>query len=619
MIVCTYRRLSGKGDPLDLAYGQEWIYLGYSYNNYLKLCERFGQSQAMRSFNKQMLKRINRCRKNFLVHMDIVSKANEDIYWHLTESAENEAMDNHLFLDYCYVSVLAEVAGQASEDILVIVEGPDLFQVLKDHLGEMTGVPLRFLDSETNGFRTRWRCAVSAGRNALGFLRRALYRKVCLALYRKRPGIALAAERASVLVHVFANDAAFGKDGAFHDAYMGKFVEPIKASGRDILYVLHTGYAAMGLREIIRWVNQSDLKAVFLEELISMKDLVKALFVPLKLKKAALETQPAADRAFKALILRSLKREMRGGAYRLYYLYYFFMKRLSEKGLTISHYLDVYEGHILERIMRLGARHYLPRCRILGFCHMAFSKNHISLFSGLRAGSTDLRPDTVFCTGQGYRDVLVANGFGEENVKVVGDLRGGALGGYLYPLQRIAETRDRVLVALPLSESDAQELFWKAVQAYRETPYRVRIYKHPMMHLDTLLGLLDESLPANIDIAKEPTSSGLKDCDLVLTTGSTVSVNAMNMGLPVISLRKEIGLTFEPLDWFDAPIAYCTSPEEVRATTERLLAQSINEYEQYRNEAIALSNSCLSPHIDMAAIQAVFSREHPQGVPSIHG
>jgi len=596
----------------------DWIYLGYNYEKYLKLNEKFGRSQLMQTFSEKLFERCDGYRKEFLGYINRVSEENEEIFWHLTESAENEAMDNHLFLNYCYVSVLTEIAENESEEILVIIENSDLFDVFKKHLSGMTHVPLKFLDIEVNRFSFRLDRVLRTIRNAVGFFRRAVYRKACIALYHKTRSRG-AASSESVLVHVFANDASFRKDGTFHDAYLGKFISPIEASGRDILYLLHTGYATLSLKDIIRWVNHSDLKVIFLEELISLKELVAALFVPLKLKRTVLRGIPEEKGYLKLLLMNRLKREMHGGAFRSYYLYYLLMKKLARRDTKISHYLDVYEGHILERIMRLGARRHLPQCRILGFCHMAFSKNHISLFSSLNAGKVDLRPDFIFCTGGSYKDILLSNGFEASEVSVVGDLRGGGLNEYRYSIKNAGMARERVLVALPLAESDSQELFWKAVLAYSGTPYKVKIYKHPMMQLETLLGLLDERLPPNIKIAKEPTSSGLKNCDMVLTTGSTVSVNAMNTGLPVISLKKEVGLTFEPLDWFEAPISYCTTPEEIRTATKRILSQSLDEYEQYRNEAIALANSCLSPDIDMTKIHSVFLEKQQNSMSAING
>ena len=608
--LCQARHLPGLPKTGKREYG-DWIYLGYSYRPFLDLEKVLGKSEEMKTFHRRIGKKAEELRDAYVKSISEVSEKNRHVAWHLSDVAENNTMTSNLFLDVCYLSICNNILEEKGEDLLIVVENKDLFSALEKDLEFSSAAGTRTL-LESRGkhgleaLRTALRASTASVRTAVGFLKRMMGRK---RVFRSDAGKGMGKldNGNVVLVHTFANDGCFGEDGVFRERFFGELPERLKEAGFKVVYLLHTGYASKSLSEIADWCRASNNAFLFVEQLVTIRDLLRALLLPFELLRVNIGSLSAVGVGISGLIRKKLWRECLNGNVRNPYLYYAAVKNLASRGNTnIRYFLDIYEGHVPERALRLAAKRFMPNCRTIGVSHTCFSTNHLSFFTSVSGSNYSVSPDILLCTGEAYKKIFLKQGFLGQSVYAVGNLRQGAAEGYDSSSPRSGR-RNRILVALPLLLNDAQELVWKVYQAFSGTECEVSIYKHPMMAMELLDIMIEGGDDGNIRFAEQPTAKGLQECDLVITTGSNVSADALKEGLPVISVVRTIGLSFEPLDWFESNVRYCCTPDEIREEAVKIL--SLPEEVRMEEGTVGkhLVDSCLGK-INSKAMDSLLSR-----------
>lgn len=578
----------------------DWIYLGYSYKTFLALEKVLGHSGLMESFHERITKKAAELRHGYMKSISRISESNQTLSWHISEIAENNTMSNGLFMDTCYYSICLDILKEKEHSLLIIVDNHSLFDGLSRELksSRLSGLNIYPKTKLSSYYFINFvKELLNQARSTLGFLKMMMYRKMIIWFYsgKSKPKFAL---ENNILVHTFANDSCFGKAGIYKERYFGELIPKLQDSGYNTIYLIYLLYPRLSLRklaDIIKWCKASDSSFVFIEQIISVKDILQSLFVPFGLLRTKIHPINIGGVDLSYLIRRELHGECLSGRLRIPYLYFTFIKNLAARnGIRIKYLLDIYEGHILERTLRYSVRKFMPGCKTIGVSHTSFSRNHLSFFTSVTGPNYNLAPDFLLCTGNAYKNIFIMEGFKEEKVYVAGNLREDLPGSFYYNPASCGK-RNRILVALPLLVNDAQELFWKAVQGFTGTEFKVSIYKHPVMSLEILSIMIEVQLPENIEFADEPASKGLSKCDLVITTGSNMSANALKVGLPVISVVRTIGLTFEPLDWFESPVSYCCTPDEIRDESFRLLSLSEEDLLKKSEMGKKVANTCLEP------------------------
>jgi len=582
-----------KVSTIDTSKFKDWIYLGYSYPEFKKLENHLGESNIMNSFAERISKKANELRNEFLIDFSKISQINSSIYWHISETAENNTMCNNLFLDLCYYWICSDILKENEEQLVIIVKNEALLQLLYKKYK-----PLKSIKNQC--FRTKslllyiMTSFVYILRSNLSFLFKFTCRKLIIYHFWRSRKNKYHIPGDNILVYTFSSDSCFRNDGYYQERYYGELINRIQTIGSNIIYFLHgTGFSIKNYIRIVKWLNASKNTFILLEEQVTFRNAILSLFASFQLLRTKIPDS-LSNEALQFLLRKTIGHEALNGNIRTYYLYYNFVKNISKnKNIKFQHLLDIYEGHIIERILRFSVKKNMPSCKTIGFSHTTFSKNHLSFFSSLNSPEFSLKPDYLLCTGAIFKNIFKEHGFDEKKIFIVGNLRQDFTDDWHYN-PKVSDIKKIILVALPLLILDAQELLMKVIAAFEATDYEIQIYKHPMMSFESL-GILESKLPDNIEFKNEPTNLGLQKSNLLITTGSNMSVNALKIGMPVISMVRSVGLSFEPLDWFNSPITYYSLPDEIFSNSKRLLSQSSEDYNHYSTSANTLANECLEP------------------------
>jgi surface carbohydrate biosynthesis protein (TIGR04326 family) len=209
-----------------------------------------------------------------------------------------------------------------------------------------------------------------------------------------------------------------------------------------------------------------------------------------------------------------------------------------------------YEGNAWERMFIRGLRSGNEPPAILGFQHSVVPPAAAGVFVGGDELALVPLPDKVLTTGEKPAAILRRqSAVPAERIGKSGALRYE----YLHRLEAAPRRRgnSRVLVALEGVGPVLSMLEYALDQAACLPEIRFRIRAHPVLPLATLLfrlGLDPERLPPNIEIAKAgPVRDDVLESDAVLYWGTTVAVEAVFMGRPVIHYSAGELLSYDPL------------------------------------------------------------------------
>src|SRR6185503_11437241 len=111
-------------------------------------------------------------------------------------------------------------------------------------------------------------------------------------------------------------------------------------------------------------------------------------------------------------------------------------------------------------------------------------------------------------------------------------------------------------------------------------PHKVILRLHPQTQLKRVLGSLKVALPSNYEISTNlSVRDDLKRCGIVLCTWTTVGVEALHEGLPVIFLDVNPPLRIDPLFEVSTLKKNVSDAGKLRSTIEELLSLKDKDYQ----------------------------------------
>ena len=211
-----------------------------------------------------------------------------------------------------------------------------------------------------------------------------------------------------------------------------------------------------------------------------------------------------------------------------------------------------YELNPWERPFNEGLRRRQPDLPVFGFQHSIVTQAGTGIFLSRHETACAPLPDAILTTGRVPARIIATNGaFPSERIWPLGALRYETLGA-LSPVPRRARTTAfTVLVALEGVHPAVVLLEYALAQAAVAPNIRFRIRAHPVFPLDKMREMLPLSrrrFPTNVEESQDRSVHGdVADCDAVLYWGTTVALEAIMIGRPIIHFDRGDALSYDPL------------------------------------------------------------------------
>ncbi len=227
-----------------------------------------------------------------------------------------------------------------------------------------------------------------------------------------------------------------------------------------------------------------------------------------------------------------------------------------------------------EKALRYGFHVNCPDTKFIGHQHSTIPECWYGLFPSRQDIQDRVIPQRIVTCGRVWKTILERHGLPSACLRVGPAFRFPHL--HAYPARALEVPRpSTVLLALSIGFNDSLECVMKTLAALRdETGLRVWIKFHPRMSgspeqcVETAVRALHlGALPKHVQITREPVTELLPRCGVLLYSGTTVGLEALALGVPVILVQSDL--------WFDMDILFFAPGSQTRARTPEAIRTAV--------------------------------------------
>ncbi len=377
--------------------------------------------------------------------------------------------------------------------------------------------------------------------HAFVFTGRMLYARMQLrTVLRSRLGVGAPSY---YVVKTFIYDHSFTSDGRYTDIFFGGLPEALKEKQP----VLILGQVLGDYQSCIQKIKDCrDFLIIPVEFFVSWGDVLRAVkdivsFRPHVPKELKFFQHPVAD-----MVAREFFRTYKGiQIYQL--LHYACTVRLS-KTVKITTFLLTYENNPWEKMCITALREHSPQTKIIGYQHTVVPQAAVNMFTSQFEQDLIPRPDKILTVGQKTKDIIHRY---ETCRPSVIEAACGLRFEYLYGrAQSPRQHRGHILLALEGLPQVVQMTSYVLKELGNDPKYRLRIRTHPVLPLNDFVHRLavDPRECLNVDVSQGTSlQEDLAWADIVIYWGTTVALEAVSIGKPVIHYDTGSLLSFDPL------------------------------------------------------------------------
>jgi len=246
------------------------------------------------------------------------------------------------------------------------------------------------------------------------------------------------------------------------------------------------------------------------------------------------------------LLRDELFRDISTGNFLSSLVWYYSCKRLAES-VPVERFIYTFENYAWEKTGIMGLRAGNPSIKIVGFQHAFISRNSFKYLPGAGEEKTLPLPDKIVTMGLKTKDILKRLGNYPEDIISTGcALRQEYLSG-VKVLDR--NSSGDIFVPLTITIDDTLKVFRFLYDAgLGKRPEKIYFRFHPATPVDKVLQSLDFDLPKNFIVSENPSmEEEMSRAGIVLYTWTTVCLEALKMGRPVIYLDVNFPMDVDPL------------------------------------------------------------------------
>lgn len=229
------------------------------------------------------------------------------------------------------------------------------------------------------------------------------------------------------------------------------------------------------------------------------------------------------------------------------YLFYDLMEGCITAAGQVTHYIQTYENNPWEKMAILAVRRASPSTKISAFQHAVAPPAAVNLFNSAKEARLMPLPDWVVCSGKESVEIIRAHCVALHPVLTLGGaIRYEHLRGFKkktrVAIRRILIAAEGVFEVIPM-------LKYVLEQIGGHTKYQLTFRFHPALPYEKFNREHGFSVGnfANSTVSAQSLQRDLEDHDLCIYWGSTVAIEALYVGMPLIHFDLEGELSYDPL------------------------------------------------------------------------
>ena len=414
-------------------------------------------------------------------------------------------------------------------------------------------------------------------------------------LARKSRADIAGGERADVVTTAFPPSAA-GPQG-WREAYFGPFIERLSLSGRRVILL---GVIFWHPVSTVRFIQRLKSSSTFVpvEACLSLRDLTRCLVTALgQWRRGPQLRQAPTIRGVDVSILvhEAIRDSSHSTSLFMHLCIHHSARRLAQRA-RVERWFYPYENRAWEKMILTGIRDASPRTRCIGYQHATVTPSHLNLIFGPEEASVTPLPDVIVTAGEVVRTWLERDGHHDRALLKDGCALRRHPSSANGSVRRGPEQIQRLLVALASSGQEYRSTYRFLHEALTDVHgYQVRFRPHPEFPFEEMLRDRIAVTTWPHTVSRGSLSEDLAWADAVLYASSTVSVEALSLGVPVIHLELGELLSRDPLfAWQDLKWSV-VHPDELLPTLQRIAQIPSDEFAALQQRAREYADRYLSP------------------------
>jgi len=361
-------------------------------------------------------------------------------------------------------------------------------------------------------------------------------------------------QRPAYLIKSFIYESAFTHPGVYRDPFFGPlpdWLEAQKGGDQDIITIVLAFKRRFRCYRLLAGLKE---KRIFpLPSFLRVADVIKAL-LSIAYNRMARSFKVPDRITFRGYKIAPLfKSSLRAGGWQvsiIQYLHYTAAMRIARYCNVVSCALT-YEGNPWERMFIAGLRRFRADIKIFGYQHAVVPQAATSTFlSALELKHAPL-PDNIITAGDVPADIIKRySRYPPEQIRVGGALRIESSLETSRLARRGAKIPMQVLVVLEGVKEVLPLVRYVLANASTCPLARFTFRAHPVLPFERIASRLAYRPPrlrgVQVSTGKSLTED-LEACDVVLYWGTTVALQAILAGKPVIHFRQNDIFSFDPL------------------------------------------------------------------------
>ncbi len=520
-------------------------------------------------------------------YIDLVGKLGQkysSIYWWATHTAAKNPYGTKASFDnlFIYYSIIRNIEESRNNNILIINPPPAICDSIAKYCVN-SALNLKILSRPLHNVFSRVKDTLGYGMYIVFVIQ--MWRKIYISnRYLKKKFLDKVNRNESYYVlRTWFYERSIGGDGKYRDTTFTVLPDYLVSKGKQLLIVA----GIIGdYKRIVQQVAGSDGYLILPEELfLKYTDPIRAVadIITHKISidgKIDFEGIDVGN-----LVKLAIAKEFRGGV--TDYMHYYYARRLLEN-ISVDTYITTYENNAWEKVNIFTLRKYAPQIRIIGHqCTPLFAaKIAIMAISKYEKDIIPV-PDKINTIGRITKSVLEAYGSYERS-----QLKEScALRIESFSTEKAASrgASHKILLILGGAAFRAINILNFIHRALKDNEkYRIIIRTHPALPLEKLKHSLDFDISSWKNSSASSTISVVKDLqevDMIIHEGSTIALEALRMGIPVIYIASNEIISFDPLLGCDHLKWVVDKEEELVRTIEAIYELPDDAFYQQQSKA----------------------------------
>ena len=371
------------------------------------------------------------------------------------------------------------------------------------------------------------------------------YRIMILRVFYKKPSFKNRSLKTYALKTFFYNSTINEKSNfSYHDPMYGRLPEYLRQRGNLIIITNIIGK----YKQCIAKINSNNEYCIYpIEYWLTFTTIVSRLLFIIKTR---LEYDIPNDIVYRGLDVSKIFKTQIYIKYNdislTQYLYYDMMKGCISS-LKIDQYIHTYENNPWEKMSIAAIRDSSNDTKIMGYQHAVIPQSSVNVFNSRSELKLMPLPDKILCVGAVPLEIINKYSVAQSGLL---DVSCGLRYEYLDSLTVKKRNNIQNILIIPegvISVAPMIDYVMKELASNLE--YTMNIRFHPALPYKSINSHLCYDLKKikNLSISEAPLKDDLMNADICIYWGSTVSLEALSMGIPAIHYCLNTVLSYDPL------------------------------------------------------------------------